>query len=319
MSLSSPWFLVLGLVLAGALIVGAVLSGRRRAAALTAAGISVAGPSRRQWGRWLTVAGIVVLAFAFSGPAASLPVGREAGTVILAMDVSNSMGAADVTPTRLAAAQQAAKSFVDAQPASVDIGVVGFDQGAITTSLPNADHSAALSAVEKLRVAGGTSLTNALLASLKAITGKTVTIAKDGSVPSLGYWGSATIIVFSDGEDQGGSDDTVVAAATAAQNAGIHIETVGVGTAAGTTVQVDGYSIHTALNEPLLTTIAQTTGGTYHPASDAAELNGVASTIKLRLTVADEQVPLAGAFIAAALALLAVGSVLTVARTGRLV
>ena len=321
MSVSSPWLLVLGLVVAAALIVGVVVSGRRRAAAFSAAGVSVAGRGFGVWGRWLTVAGIIVLAFAFSGPAASLPVGREAGTVILAMDVSNSMGATDVTPTRLAAAQQAAKTFIEAQPANVDIGVVGFDQGAIATSLPNADHTAAEDAVNSLRVAGGTSLASAILASLTAIVGKTVTMDKDGNVPSLGYWGSATIVVFSDGENQGQqtSDDQAIAAATAAQNAGVHIETVGFGTTSGTNVIVNGYSLHTALDQEFLTTLAQTTGGSYHPASDAAEINGVASTINLRLTVANQDVPLAGAFIGGALLLLAIGSVLTVGRTGRLV
>ena len=64
----------------------------------------------------------------------------------------------------------------------------------------------------------------------------------------------------------------------------MHIETVGVGTAAGTTVEVDGFRIHTALDEDTLTAIARTTGGSYHPASDAAELDGIASTIDLRLT-----------------------------------
>ena len=67
-------------------------------------------------GLWLCLAGVVVLAVAVAGPTAALPVGRSAGTVILAMDVSNSMSAADVAPSRLAAAQQAALAFVDAQP-----------------------------------------------------------------------------------------------------------------------------------------------------------------------------------------------------------
>ena len=99
----------------------------------------------------------------------------------------------------------------------------------------------------------------------------------------------------------------------------MHIDTVGVGTTAGTTVEVDGYHLFTALDPATLTSIARTTGGTYHPASDASELNGIASSINLRLTVTHEPLPLAGAFIAVALALLAAGAVLTVARTGRVV
>ena len=111
----------------------------------------------------------------------------------------------------------------------------------------------------------------------------------------------------------------MVAAATVAQNAGIHIDAVGVGTAEGTTVEVDGYRIHTALDTEQLTAIAQTTGGSFHPASDAGQLDGVASDIDLRLTVADQEVPLAGAFIALALALLGIGALLTGVRTGRFV
>ena len=95
--------------------------------------------------------------------------------------------------------------------------------------------------------------------------------------------------------------------------------TRGVGTAAGTTVNVDGYRLHTALDEQTLKSISHTTGGTYHPASNASELDGIASTINLRLTVTNQEVPLAGAFIALALVLLAVGAVLTVLRSGRVI
>jgi Ca-activated chloride channel family protein len=279
----------------------------------------VSSQRNNQLGLWLSLAGIVLLAVAVAGPAAALPVGRSAGTVILAMDVSNSMSADDVTPSRLAAAQQAALSFIDAQPDSVDIGVVGFDQGAQTTSLPSADRVAAKAAVQRLRTAGGTSLASAILGSLSAITGESVRIGEDGDLPDIGSWGSATIVLFSDGEDQGGSSDAVTAAATIAQNAGVHIEAVGVGTADGATVELDGYQLHTALDSEQLTAIAQATGGTYHRASETEQLDDIASTIDLRLTVAKQDVPLAGGFIAVALALLAAGALLTGVRTGRLV
>jgi Ca-activated chloride channel homolog len=317
MSLSYPPLLVLGLLVAAALIVGAVLASRRRSAALAATGVAVAGRRSKQVGLWLSIGGVVVLAVAVAGPVAALPVGRSAGTVILAMDVSNSMSADDVTPSRLAAAQQAAMSFIDAQPDSVDIGVVGFDQGALTTSKPSADRAAAKAAVQRLRTAGGTSLASAIGGSLSAITGTPVRIGEDGDLPDIGHWGSATIVLFSDGEDEGGTD-AVSAAATIAQNAGVHIEAVGVGTAAGTAVEIDGYSLHTALDTEQLTAIAQATGGRYHAASDAEQLDDIASTIDLRLTVAKQDVPLAGGFIAVALMLLAVGALLTGVRTGRL-
>jgi Ca-activated chloride channel family protein len=319
MSIGSPWWLVLGALVVAALVAGAVVASRRRSAALAAAGVATDRRMRRfPIGLGLSIAGIAVLSVAVAGPAASVPVTRAAGTVIIAMDVSNSMSATDVAPDRLDAAKKAATAFINAQPSSVDIGVVAFQTGALTTNQPSADHTEANAAIGRLKISGGTSLSAAILTSLSAITGKAVVIGKDGAVPSLGYWGSATIVLFSDGGDQGNAAATT-AAATAAQDAGVHIETVGVGTTAGTTVQVDGYRIQTALDEDTLVTIAKTTGGSYHPASDASELDGVASTINLRLTTHHESLPLAGAFTAFAIALLAGGAILTVMRTGRIV
>jgi Ca-activated chloride channel family protein len=328
-SLADPVLLAVGLLVAAGLAWAAVAAARRRAAALASAGVVAGGPGRgraRLAGVWCTIAGVAVLAIAVAGPAASVPVSHASGTVILAMDVSGSMAATDVAPSRLAAAKQAALSFVNAQPGSVDIGVVAFQQGGLEAALPTADHATTSAAVRRLTAGGGTSLGDAILASLTAITHKTVTIGRDGRAPNIGYWPSATIVLFSDGQDQAGAansstgtDADTDAATSVAEKAGVHIDTVGVGTTAGTTVDVDGYHLFTALDEAALKSISQATGGTYHPASDASELDGIASSINLRLTVTNEPLPLAGAFIALALALLAAGAVLTVTRTGRVV
>lgn len=328
MSFADPVLLAVGLLVAAALAWAAIVAGRRRAAALAAAGVAPSGRGgRRDRGRtagvWCTIAGIAVLAVAVAGPAASVPESHASGTVILAMDVSGSMAATDVPPDRLDAAKQAAVSFINAQPPTVDIGVVAFQQGGLEAALPTADHTTATAAVRRLAPGGGTSLGDAILASLSAITHRTVGLGRNGSVPAIGYWPSATIVLFSDGQDEGtaadGTDTTAVAAAAVAQKAGVHIDTVGVGTAAGTTVDVDGYHLFTALDEATLKSISQATGGAYHPASDASQLNGIASSIDLRLTVTNQPLPLAGAFIALALALLVAGAVLTVTRTGRVV
>lgn len=316
MTLTSPLLLAVGLLVTVALIWVTIVSGRRRTAALAAAGIAVPGGRRAHLGSGLTIAGVAVLAIATSGPAAMVPVPRTAGTVILAIDVSNSMGADDVAPTRLAAAQRAARAFVAAQPDSVDIGVVAFERGALTTARPDADHSAALAAVDRLKITGGTSLGTAITASLSAITGKPVALGRDGTVPDIGYWPSATIVMFSDGQNQGAD---VEPAAAVAQRAGVHIHTVGVGTTDGATVKVDGYLLQTSLDEDTLISIAQTTGGAYHPASDAGRLAGIADSIDLRLTVSDEPLPLAGGLIGLALALLTAGAALTVLRSGRVI
>ncbi|HWH66854.1 MAG TPA: VWA domain-containing protein [Gaiellales bacterium] len=315
--------------MAAGLAWAAVVVASRRTAALTAAGLTAGGPGRgraRLGGIWFTIAGVAVLAIAVAGPAASVPVSRASGTVILAMDVSGSMTATDVAPSRLAAAKKAALSFISAQPDKVDIGVVAFQQGGLEAALPTADHATASAAVRRLKAAGGTSLGDAILASLSAITHKTVAIGRNGSAPNIGFWPSATIVLLSDGQNEGGAagsstgtDAATDAAAAVAEKAGVHIDTVGVGTTTGTTVVVDGYHLFTALDATALKSIAQATGGTYHPASDAGELDGIASSINLRLTVTSQPLPLAGAFIALALVLLAAGAVLTVTRTGRVV
>jgi len=330
-SLADPALLAVGLLVAAGLAWAAVVAARRRAAALGSAGVVADGPGRgrgraRLAGVWFTIAGVAVLAIAVAGPAASVPVSHASGTVILAMDVSGSMAATDVAPSRLDAARQAALSFINAQPDSVDIGVVAFHQGGLEAALPTADHATVSAAVRRLAAGGGTSLGDAVLASLSAITHRTVTVGRDGSAPNIGYWPSATIVLFSDGQDESGATSGgpgtgsgIDAAASVAEKAGVHIDTVGVGTTTGTTVDVDGYHLFTALDEATLKSISQATGGTYHPASDASELDGIASSINLRLTVTNEPLPLAGAFIALALALLAAGAVLTVTRSGRVV
>jgi Ca-activated chloride channel homolog len=319
MTMASPALLAAGLLVAAALGCGAVVVSRRRAAALAAAGL--AGPRHaRQAGVWLTITGIAVLAIAIAGPAASLPVPRQSGTVILAMDVSNSMGAKDVAPDRLAAAQRAARSFIAAQPSSIRIGVVAFADGALITGRPTRDHAEATAVIRRLKASGGTSLGPAILAALSAITGRAISVGRDGTVSSIGYWPSATIIIFSDGQDESPARATTTTRATAAaEKAGVRVDTVGIGSAAGTTVDVDGYHLFTALDAGALKSIARATRGTYYPASDARELDRIASTIKLRLTVTSQRLPLAGAFIALAIVLLAAGSVLTVVRSGRVI
>src|SRR5258708_16284707 len=168
MSVSIPALLIVGLLVTGTLAWAALAASRRRRALLAAAGFPAAGRARQR-GIWCTIAGLAVLSVAVAGPAAPVPVTRAAGPVILAMVVSGSMAAPDVAPDRLAAAQRAALSFIKAQPDSVDIGVVAFEQGGLTTAVPSADHAVAASAVSHLAVTGRTSLGSALIASLTPI------------------------------------------------------------------------------------------------------------------------------------------------------
>ena len=212
MSFADPVLLAVGLVVAAGLAWAAVAVARRRAAALAAAGVAAASPGQgagrgrdraRLGGVWFTIAGVAVLAIAVAGPAASVPVSRASGTVILAMDVSGSMAATDVTPSRLAAAKQAALSFVEVQPDSVDVGVVAFQQGGLEAALPTADHSTASAAVRRLKAGGGTSLGDAILASLSAITHKTVAFGRGGGVGAGTAAGCAAVPAVGEQHDRG--------------------------------------------------------------------------------------------------------------------
>jgi Ca-activated chloride channel family protein len=292
---------------------------RRRTAALAAAGLASGKRRRRHVPPIVFLAALTLLLVAAARPQATVKLPRVAGTVILAFDVSNSMTATDVAPNRLASAQAAAKGFVKAQPSTVDIGVVAFDQGAVTTQPPTKNHEEALAAINRLHAAGGTSLGQAILASLAAIVGHPVRLPDPNATSpptDLGYWGSATIVLLSDGEDTGGPD--ALAAAALAADAGVHVDTVGVGTVTGTTIEVDGYQLSTALDEDLLTQIAQTTTGSYHQAGDAKALNEIYRSLDLRITAKPELVELTGAAIAVAVLLLTIGGVLMISWFGRI-
>jgi Ca-activated chloride channel family protein len=267
----------------------------------------------------LFLAALTLLLLAVARPQATVAVPRAEGTVILAFDVSNSMAAKDVAPTRLAAAQAAAISFVKAQPDTVDIGVIAFGQGALSTYLPAQDHEGAVAAINRLTTAGGTSLGQAILGSLTTIVGQQVSLPDPSSnapPTNLGYWGSATIVLLSDGEDTGGPD--AVAAAELAAAAGVHIETIGVGTEQGTTIVVDGYQVATALNEGLLTQVADTTTGSYHRAGDAQALNKIYQSLDLRITTQAKFVELTGVAVGVALLLLTIGGLLMISWFGRI-
>lgn len=323
MNVQYPVMLAVAAVVALGLAAAYRLLQRQRTAALAAAGLRTTTTGwarvRRHLPPIVFLAGLTLLLLGAARPQATVAVPRAAGTVILAFDVSNSMAAEDVTPTRLGAAQAAAIAFVESQPDTVDFGVVAFGQGALTTQLPSDNRDATIAAINRLAVAGGTSLGQAILGSLTAIVGQPVSLPDPESTsppPDLGYWGSATIVLLSDGEDTGGPD--ALAAAELAAAAGVHIETIGVGTVAGTTIEVDGYQVATALNEELLTGVAQTTTGSYHRAEDPQALGAVYQSLDLRITTSDEFVELTGSAVALALLLLTAGGLLMITWHGRI-
>ncbi|MDI6101376.1 VWA domain-containing protein [Actinoplanes sp. NEAU-A12] len=322
-----PALIAVAVVITAAAVTGYLALQKRRAAGLRAAGFTslTGGGVRRHLPYALLLAALPVMLTGLARPQAEVAVPRVAGTVLLAFDISNSMSADDVAPSRLGAAQEAAKAFVEDQPDTVDVGVLVFGDQALLTQAPTDDHAAAVAAIGRVTPSGGTSLGQAILVALGTITGKPVSLppgqgAAGTAAPApadLGYWPSATIVVFSDGEETGGPD--VRAAAELAAAAGVRIQTVGVGTAKGATVEVDGFQLGTALDETLLTTVAQVTGGAYQQAGDAAALTDSTKSIDLRLTTEKEPLELTAPFAAAALVLLTLGGLLGVRWHGRIV
>jgi Ca-activated chloride channel family protein len=315
-----PAVIGVAVLLSVAAVAGYVTMQRRRADALRKAGFATLNSSgiRRHLPYALILTALPVMLIGLARPQAEVTVPRVAGTVLLAFDVSNSMSAADVAPSRLGAAQEAAKAFVEDQPDTVDVGVLVFGNQALLTQAPTDDHAAATAAINRVSPSGGTSLGQAILVALGTVTGKPVSLPAEGApAPDLGYWPSATIVIFSDGEETGGPD--VQAAAELAAAAGVRIQTVGVGTAKGGTVEVDGFQLGTALNEAVLTTVAQVTGGSYQQAGDAAALAASTGSIDLRLTTEKEPIELTAGFAAAALLLLTLGGLLGVRWHGRIV
>ncbi|GAA1604820.1 vWA domain-containing protein [Actinoplanes couchii] len=324
MTFLHPALIAVAVLAGAAAVAGYVALQKRRSAALSAAGFAGAGGGgvRKHLPYALILAALPVMLIGLARPQAEVAVPRVAGTVLLAFDISNSMSADDVAPSRIAAAQEAAKAFVEDQPDTVDVGVIVFGDQALLTQAPTDDHAAATAAIGRVTPGGGTSLGQAILVALGTITGKPVSLPSEESGAAaapqdLGYWPSATIVVFSDGEETGGPD--VAAAAELAAAAGVRIQTVGVGTAKGATVEVDGFQLGTRLDESLLTSVAQVTGGAYQQAGDADALVNSTKAIDLRLTTEKEPLELTAPFAAAALLLLTLGGLLGTRWNGRIV
>jgi len=319
MSFQHPLLLVVAAVAGLGLTWGYVRLHRQRARTLAASGFTGTASRRRHVPPALFLVALTLLFAGLARPQARVGIPRAAGTVILTFDVSNSMTATDVAPSRLGAAQAAAIDFIRKQPDSVDIGVVAFDQGALTTHQPTKDHDDAIAAVNRLHAAGSTSLGQAILGSMSAVVGRPIALpneSSDETPPALGYWGNATIVLLSDGEDTGGPD--ALAAAELAADAGMHIYTVGFGTTEGTTIKVDGYQVATSLDEDLLTQIAESTAGTYHRAADAQALDDIYQSLDRRITTKPEFVELTGATVAIAMLLLTIGGFLMIRWFGRI-
>jgi Ca-activated chloride channel family protein len=298
-----------------------------RATALASLGFAPTSASRRQR-RSRHVPGILfltalaVMAVAFARPQMSVGLPHREGTVILAFDVSNSMQATDLKPTRIDAAKTAAKEFVAKQPSMIKIGVVAFSNGALITQQPTTDRSEALSAIDRLTSAGATSLGQGIFASLSAIAGKPLSLPKSNSPDDvadvdIGYYGSSAIVLLSDGENTSGPDPGAVA--QVASTAGVQIFPIGIGSTEGTVLKIDGFNVATALNEQSLKQIASVTNGTYFNAKDSASLAQIYRSIDLRTVTDPKETEVTAVFAGVSTLLLLAGGVLSMLWFGRLV
>ena len=330
MSLGSPWML-LWLAVVPLLVlayVGLVQRRSRRADRLASEGLVPTTSSRRglRWRRHVPFAlfasALVLVGVGLARPTMSLALPQREGTVILAFDVSNSMRADDLEPTRMQAAKAAATSFAERQPSTIRVGVVAFGDSAVTVLRPTSVKKEVAAAIRRLSTSGGTSLGQGLFTSLSTIAGKPLLIDEsalenEGAEIDIGFFGSSSIVLLSDGENTSRPDPLQLA--ELASSAGVRVHTIGIGTPEGTVVEVEGFSVATALDEELLTEIADVTDGTYQRAGDTAALERIYESIDLKLARVERTHEVTALFAAAGGVLLALGSLLSIAWFGRVI
>ena len=273
--------------------------------------------------------GLMILAIALARPQAVVALPKQEGTVILAFDVSGSMAADDIKPTRMQAAQVAARDFVKRQPLFVQTGVVAFSDTGLSVQVPTNDPSAVLAAINRLAPQSGTSVGQGILASLNAIaTGASggqpaevysnllLTPTPTPTPVPHGTYTPAVIILLSDGENN--ENPNPLAAAQTAADRGVRIYTVGIGSPTGTTVHINGFSLHTQLDEATLQQISQITGGTYYNAQSAQDLVKIYDHIDTQLISKPEKTELTALFAGASIFFMVIGGVFSLVWFSRL-
>jgi Ca-activated chloride channel family protein len=229
-------------------------------------------PKRPGWHRHvpagLLLLSLVALTTAFAKPEADVKVPRERATIVVALDTSASMQATDVSPDRFTAAKASAKAFVDRLPKQFNVGLVSFNAVASVVTTPTQDHTAVRDAIDSLRLAGGTAIGEAVIASLNAIQNVP---GGDSDKPP-----PARVVLLSDGGNTIGR--SLNDAATAASALGIPVSTIAYGTPEGY-VQVQGQIVPVPVDAPSLAALATATGGQSYSAKSGEELNGVYADI----------------------------------------
>jgi Ca-activated chloride channel family protein len=318
-----------------------ILERRRRVVMLAVARWSTAAPATAvpRVRRWLPpilyLIALTLLIAAMARPVAVISLPSLRDVIILAIDVSNSMLADDVAPTRLAAAQQAAREFIEEQPATTQIGVVAFAETALAVQRPTTNREDLLKAIDRLKPQDGTAVGGAILASLQALFPKEVIELKsaeeaaaeaktlddprtsDSDKPKPppkkvppGSEKSAAVVLLSDGAATGGPNP--VDAAQLAADRGVRVFTVGLGTEEGAVVKLDGISMRVQIDEEMLKKIADVTLARFFMADNAEDLRAVYRDVSTRLVAETREMEISAAFVAAAATLALVAAALSV-------
>jgi len=261
---------------------------------------------------------IAILITAVARPAAVLELASSRATVILAMDVSGSMRARDIEPSRIQAAQEAAKTFIQSQPADVQIGIVAFASAALLVQAPTLDREALITAINSFDLRRGTAVGAGVLTSLATIfpdqdfdelqgdnpfdvlgmpTGRRLdsrplgdlnrpdgppkASVEDHIPVEPGSYQSAVVILLTDGATTVGPDP--IAAGRLASEYGVRVFTVGFGSTEGDVVDFGGRSMRAQLDAATLQSIADVTRAQYFEAQSAADLNKVYSSLSTKL------------------------------------
>jgi Ca-activated chloride channel homolog len=328
------WPSMLWLLLAVPLVVFVYVQVLRRRSALAArharletVGVSAAGRLQRVVPPLLWLFGLTALILAIARPQAALVLPARIETIILALDMSGSMRATDLEPTRLVAAQNAAKAFVADQPRHVKIGVVGIAASAALVQSPTDNRDDIVKAIERLEPQRGTALGSGLAIALDAALPQARINVEEFINPpkgkkdeprkkleereiTVGSNSAAAIVLLSDGQSNVGPDP--MKAAELAANYGVRVYTVGMGTPEGTTVSADGWQMRVRLDEDKLKQVARATEGEYFRAGDAKELKKIYSRLSAKLAFEKQQpTEITGLFAALGALLVGLGAVLS--------
>ena len=270
---------------------------------------------------------IAILILSIARPQAEVSLPKLEGTVILTFDVSGSMAADDLKPTRMEAAKAAATEFVNKQPSNVLIGVVAFSDGGLSIQPPTNDRGQTLETIYRLVPRRGTSLGNGILVSLNTIVvsagdppflnatspSATSPLAPDSVIQ--GWYPSAVIVLLSDGENNQNPDPA--AAADLAADLGVRIYTIGIGSTEGATLEVEGFTVFSQLDEGLLQSVSDNTGGQYYKAANEEDLLRIYGDLKPKLSIKTESIEVTSLFAGVGILLFLVAGAISLLWFGR--